>query len=181
MALLLIEGFEANSAGGGQSFSFGEMQSHYRSLPGMMNAAGNSRWGGVCLSLNQDARDYYDYSCFITNPLHTTSRTMLAGFGFKVSAVPFHAWAPDVYEGAPTPVTAFMSVAVSTMGLIMGSPITASPASACGWQTVLAAPTRSQWVSTWPMAPGLCWVRRAGRGFNPSTRLPARIRGNTLN
>jgi NADH-quinone oxidoreductase subunit N len=34
------------------------------------------------------------------------------GFGFKISAVPFHGWAPDVYEGAPTPVTAFMSVGV---------------------------------------------------------------------
>jgi NADH-quinone oxidoreductase subunit N len=37
---------------------------------------------------------------------------VIAGFGFKVSAVPFHAWAPDVYEGAPTPVTAFMSVGI---------------------------------------------------------------------
>ena len=34
------------------------------------------------------------------------------GFGFKVAAVPFHGWAPDVYEGAPTPVTAFMSVGI---------------------------------------------------------------------
>ena len=32
-----------------------------------------------------------------------------SGFGFKVSAVPFHMWTPDVYQGAPTPVTAFMS------------------------------------------------------------------------
>jgi NADH-quinone oxidoreductase subunit N len=37
---------------------------------------------------------------------------IVVGFGFKVSAVPFHSWAPDVYEGAPTPVTAFMSVGV---------------------------------------------------------------------
>lgn len=36
---------------------------------------------------------------------------MVVGFGFKVSAVPFQAWTPDVYTGAPTPVTAFMSVA----------------------------------------------------------------------
>jgi NADH-quinone oxidoreductase subunit N len=34
------------------------------------------------------------------------------GFGFKISAVPFHGWAPDVYEGSPTPVTAFMAVGV---------------------------------------------------------------------
>ena len=36
---------------------------------------------------------------------------LIVGFGFKVSAVPFHMWTPDVYEGAPTPVTAFLSVA----------------------------------------------------------------------
>ncbi len=36
---------------------------------------------------------------------------ILAGFGFKISAVPFHFWTPDVYEGAPAPVTAFISVA----------------------------------------------------------------------
>ena len=35
---------------------------------------------------------------------------LLVGFGFKAALVPFHAWAPDVYEGAPTPVTAFMTV-----------------------------------------------------------------------
>jgi NADH-quinone oxidoreductase subunit N len=37
---------------------------------------------------------------------------LLIGFGFKVAAVPFHFWVPDVYEGAPTPITGFMSVAV---------------------------------------------------------------------
>ena len=35
---------------------------------------------------------------------------VVAGMGFKIAAVPFHMWAPDVYEGAPTPVTAFLSV-----------------------------------------------------------------------
>jgi len=35
---------------------------------------------------------------------------LIAGFGFKIAAVPFHMWAPDVYEGAPTPITAFLSV-----------------------------------------------------------------------
>ena len=35
---------------------------------------------------------------------------VVAGVGFKIAAVPFHMWAPDVYEGAPTPVTAFLSV-----------------------------------------------------------------------
>ncbi|HEY7516238.1 MAG TPA: NADH-quinone oxidoreductase subunit N [Vicinamibacteria bacterium] len=37
---------------------------------------------------------------------------LLVGFGFKVAGVPFHMWVPDVYEGAPTPVTAFMSAGV---------------------------------------------------------------------
>lgn len=37
---------------------------------------------------------------------------LVVGFGFKVAAVPFHMWAPDVYEGAPTPITAYMAVAV---------------------------------------------------------------------
>ncbi len=42
----------------------------------------------------------------------------LAGFAFKVSAVPFHFWAPDTYEGAPTPVTAFLSVASKAGGFV---------------------------------------------------------------
>lgn len=41
---------------------------------------------------------------------------ILAGFGFKISAVPFHMWAPDIYEGSPTPSTAFFSVASKTAG-----------------------------------------------------------------
>lgn len=41
---------------------------------------------------------------------------LLVGLGFKVAAVPFHAWAPDVYQGAPTPVTAFMASAVKAAG-----------------------------------------------------------------
>ena len=41
---------------------------------------------------------------------------IIAGFGFKITAVPFQMWAPDVYEGAPTPVTAFLSVASKAAG-----------------------------------------------------------------
>jgi len=43
---------------------------------------------------------------------------VVVGFAFKVSAVPFHTWAPDTYEGAPTPVTAFLSVASKAAGFI---------------------------------------------------------------
>jgi NADH-quinone oxidoreductase subunit N len=42
--------------------------------------------------------------------LYAGMALLIAGFGFKVSLVPFHMWTPDVYQGAPTPVTAFMSV-----------------------------------------------------------------------
>jgi NADH-quinone oxidoreductase subunit N len=41
---------------------------------------------------------------------------VLAGFGFKISAVPFHMWAPDIYQGAPTPATAFFSVGSKAAG-----------------------------------------------------------------
>ena len=41
---------------------------------------------------------------------------IIAGFGFKITIVPFHMWAPDVYEGSPTPVTAFLSVASKAAG-----------------------------------------------------------------
>jgi len=43
---------------------------------------------------------------------------VIVGFAFKVSAVPFHEWAPDTYEGAPTPVTAFLSVASKAAGFV---------------------------------------------------------------
>ena len=42
----------------------------------------------------------------------------LIGFAFKISAVPFHTWAPDTYEGAPTPITAFLSVASKAAGFV---------------------------------------------------------------
>ncbi len=43
---------------------------------------------------------------------------VIAGFAFKVSAVPFHTWAPDTYEGAPTPVTGFLAVASKAAGFV---------------------------------------------------------------
>ena len=50
-----------------------------------------------------------------TSPLLLIGIAMLlVGFGFKVSAVPFHMWAPDVYDGSPNPITAFMAATVKT-------------------------------------------------------------------
>ena len=47
---------------------------------------------------------------------------ILAGLAFKASAAPFHMWTPDVYQGAPTPVTAFMSAATKTAALVVTAP-----------------------------------------------------------
>jgi NADH-quinone oxidoreductase subunit N len=54
------------------------------------------------------------------DPLFVTGMAMiLAGLAFKVSAAPFHMWTPDVYQGAPTTVTAFMSAATKIAGLVL--------------------------------------------------------------
>jgi NADH-quinone oxidoreductase subunit N len=64
---------------------------------------------------------------------------LLAGFAFKISAVPFHMWTPDVYEGAPTPVTAFFAAApkVAAMALLVRVVISAFPAVTMEWQQII--------------------------------------------
>jgi NADH-quinone oxidoreductase subunit N len=66
---------------------------------------------------------------------------LLVGFGFKVASVPFHMWAPDVYEGAPTTVTAIMSAGVKTaaFGAFLRVFVQALPALAAQWQPAVAA------------------------------------------
>ena len=44
---------------------------------------------------------------------------LLAGFGFKIAIAPFHMWAPDVYEGAPTPISAFLAAGSKKMGMVV--------------------------------------------------------------
>jgi NADH-quinone oxidoreductase subunit N len=65
---------------------------------------------------------------------------LFAGLCFKVSAVPFHMWTPDVYEGAPTPVTAFFAAApkVAAMALFLRAAISAFPTIAMQWQQIIA-------------------------------------------
>src|SRR5215207_4506715 len=56
----------------------------------------------------------------VDDPLLVAGLAMIiAGLGFKASAAPFHQWTPDVYEGAPTPVTAFMSAATKAVALVL--------------------------------------------------------------
>ena len=64
----------------------------------------------------------------------------LVGLGFKIALVPFHQWAPDAYEGAPTPVTAFLSVGPKAAGfaVLMRLLLTALPEFRADWMAVLA-------------------------------------------
>jgi NADH-quinone oxidoreductase subunit N len=64
---------------------------------------------------------------------------LLAGLCFKVSAVPFHMWTPDVYEGAPTPVTAFFASApkVAAMAVFVRATMTAFPGIVTEWQQIV--------------------------------------------
>src|SRR5580704_6934981 len=65
---------------------------------------------------------------------------LFAGFCFKVSAVPFHMWTPDVYEGAPTPVTAFFAAAPKVAGIAMfvRVAVAAFPGITAQWQEIVA-------------------------------------------
>jgi NADH-quinone oxidoreductase subunit N len=65
---------------------------------------------------------------------------LLIGFGFKVAAVPFHMWAPDVYDGAPTPVTAFMATGVkaAAFAALVRVLLEGFPTADVLWQPVIA-------------------------------------------
>lgn len=65
---------------------------------------------------------------------------LLIGFGFKVAAAPFHMWAPDVYDGAPTPVTAFMATGVkaAAFAALVRVLVEGFPAAHSLWQPVIA-------------------------------------------
>ena len=76
------------------------------------------------------------------NPIAAIAFVMLmAGFGFKLALAPFHGWAPDVYQGAPTPVAAWLSVAPKAATLVALIRIFAEIAPAAsqrGWMNILA-------------------------------------------
>src|SRR5262249_25437299 len=66
---------------------------------------------------------------------------LLVGFAFKVAAVPFHMWAPDVYDGAPSPVTGYMAATVkaAAFAAFLRVWIEAFPGAYSTWHTALAA------------------------------------------
>jgi NADH-quinone oxidoreductase subunit N len=84
-----------------------------------------------------------------SNLLYLALIFIISGLGYKVAVVPFHSWSPDVYQGAPTPVTAFLSTASKTAGFILlyrvlvngFGPLAGSPAVTSqfgGWTSILA-------------------------------------------
>src|SRR5262249_24047966 len=72
---------------------------------------------------------------------------VLAGLVFKVSAVPFHMWAPDAYEGAPTPATTYMAAAVKSGAFAMLLRV---------MLTCFTEKGRRAWAAGWP--PVLAWI-----------------------
>jgi NADH-quinone oxidoreductase subunit N len=69
----------------------------------LYGATGNTQYDAIAAALQ-------DGTQVMSVLLYPAIALLVVGFGFKVSVVPFHMWTPDVYQGAPTPVTAFMSV-----------------------------------------------------------------------
>src|SRR5207249_5754828 len=96
-------------------------------------ATGSLRFGGIAQAVSTQHLD--------RNVLLLVGLAMIiAGLGFKASAAPFHMWTPDVYEGAPTPVTAFMAAATKTAALVVALRllVTAFPGNAHLWTVAVA-------------------------------------------
>lgn len=82
-------------------------------------------YGGTSTRLGAGTTNIYEIARHISDsqnpPLYPSllfagAAMMLVGFGFKIATAPFHVWTPDVYEGAPTPVTAFMAAGPKAAG-----------------------------------------------------------------
>ena len=96
-------------------------------------AAGSTQYDMIAETLASGQGNYY--------LLFFGLALLVVGFGFKISIVPFHMWTPDVYQGAPTPVTAFMSAATKTAGFaaFLRLLLVALPAYQETWGWALAA------------------------------------------
>ena len=116
LALYVLSGFARNKAVSRESalkyFLLGAFASAFMlyGIALIYGAIGKTNLGAIGEALaSQEA--------LLRNPLLLAGTGLLTvGLGFKVSVVPFHVWTPDVYEGAPTSVTAFMSVATKAAG-----------------------------------------------------------------
>jgi NADH-quinone oxidoreductase subunit N len=100
----------------------------------LYGASGSTDFGGIAHALSRGGLAH--------DPLTLTGIALcVAGLCFKASVAPFHQWTPDVYEGAPTPVTAFMAVAtkVAALGVFLRFFDVALPAAKASWAPALAA------------------------------------------
>ena len=94
------------------------------------------------LAANSTGADYaFLPQGLATGPLNALALILiLAGLGYKIAMAPFQAWAPDVYEGAPTPVTAFLSVGPKAAGfaILARFLLTVGPSLLPQWQVIVA-------------------------------------------
>jgi NADH-quinone oxidoreductase subunit N len=102
---------------------------------------------GIALIYGATGTTQFDALAKFILPLSSVNDLLIVGFGlvlvglaFKVAVVPFHWWTPDVYEGAPTAVTAFMSVAVkaAAFGALFRAFLIAVPAPAIDWRILMS-------------------------------------------
>jgi NADH-quinone oxidoreductase subunit N len=95
-------------------------------------AAGSTQYSAIAAALSAGQGD--------KALLYPGIALLIVGFGFKVSLAPFHQWTPDVYQGAPTPVTAFMSVGTKAAGFaaFTRALLIAFPAQQVNWGWALA-------------------------------------------
>src|SRR6266487_109852 len=91
----------------------------------------------IAFPLNQPVSIFNASATHSPTLLLTAMGLLIVGFAFKVSAVPFQAWVPDVYDGAPAPVTAFMSVATKAAALVAFARVF----------DVVFQPTRGDWMA----------------------------------
>jgi NADH-quinone oxidoreductase subunit N len=100
----------------------------------LYGATGSTDFSGIANALGGDAD-------LVTDPLLLTGIALtIVGLAFKSSVAPFHQWTPDVYEGAPTPVTAFMAVATkaAAFGVMLRIFDVALPEASVDWAPPLA-------------------------------------------
>jgi len=95
--------------------------------------SGTVNFAGIAKALSQGAQNQVSLGVIFGLVF------LFAGFCFKISAVPFHMWTPDVYEGAPTPITAFFAAAPKVAGIAMfvRTTIVAFPGVLTQWQQIV--------------------------------------------
>jgi NADH-quinone oxidoreductase subunit N len=112
----------------------------YGTVAGSMMVFGLSWWFGLAgsTSLVTIGRALPDAPILLAA---ASSTLVVVGLGYKASLVPFHFWTPDVYEGAPLPVTAYLSVLPKIAGLVALARVLplALPDGAMGWPTAVGA------------------------------------------